>query len=162
MDLVPSVPEVRGHLKGLHDAGRAHRMHAAEQAAGQIGGQFSGLSGMGVGMVAVAGFDIIPTVSVGAYADVLIGLDITDGKGVMEFDQIEIVCRIGDPGHAVSVVGGHSRCEKTGKSRISVGAGKALAKVFILFGGLVGEKRDGHIQSVCWTQGMRTGGNIDA
>ena len=44
----------RGDLEDLHDAGRADRVHAADQAAGEVGRQLAGLAGLRVGVVAVA------------------------------------------------------------------------------------------------------------
>ena len=84
-----------GDLEGLHDAGGADRVHAADQAAGEIGRQLAGFAGVRIGVVTVARFDIIPAVAVGPQADILVGLDVADGEGVMEFDDIEVFHRVG-------------------------------------------------------------------
>jgi len=105
-----------GDFKGLHNAGGTNRVHATDQTAGQIGRQFSRFAGMRIGVVTISRLDVIAAITIGAKTDILIGLHIADGKGVMQFNDIEVFQRIGNAGHSIAVIGGHSRREKTGKA----------------------------------------------
>ena len=56
----PAIPDVQGDLKSLHDPGRTDGMHAADEAAGEIGGQFARFSRVGIGVIAVPGLHVSP------------------------------------------------------------------------------------------------------
>src|SRR4030042_6482187 len=65
VDLRPPVPDMARDLEHLHDAGSAHRVHAAYAAAGNIGRKLARLSRLRVRVIAIARFHIIARVAVG-------------------------------------------------------------------------------------------------
>src|SRR5574337_1380301 len=95
----------------LHQTGGPHRMAAGDQASRRVDGKRPGL--LEIKAVVEIGQKRVPllrpstTLPVLAEAHILVGLDLGRGIGIVQLDEVQLLDRMGDPGHLVGQLGGH-------------------------------------------------------